>query len=357
MIEAQSGAATALAFEGTARVTSMQRLADGLVYGTMEGSLVRLAWDGRSERRALGRGPVLVVGASEDEVWTAHDDGSVTRHRGELSTDVRRFDTVAAGLFSSPAGWLVLLSDGQLHRLGSDGRWQVLPSAGARVYRASLAPEGERLVAPGADGALHVWELPGGEHHQLPLARRELNATALDERGRFVATGGDDGVVRFVDIRDGGSPWARDAVSTAFRTTLDDAEGRWRGEVDGAVVREVPGRPPARFDTEIALPTLHLARAPYDVLVVVQSAGWVELRHVPTWELVDRRRLRGEVIHVEVGDASVQVLADTGDTLELPLAHLGAPRCDLLRSLQESSPLTWIDGKTRVAGPEETRCP
>lgn len=357
VVDPRSGAATALAFEGATRVLSMQRFGDGLVYGTMDGDLVRLAWDGRSERRALDRGPVVVVGASDDEIWTGHGDGTLVRHRGERSDEVRRFDVAATGLFASSAGWLVLLSDGALHRLEPDGRWQVLASARARVYRASLAPDGAHLVAPGADGALHVWRLPGGEHHTLPLARRELNTAALDERGRFVATGGDDGVVRFVDLQDGRSPWAPDAVSTAFRSTLDDDAGRWRGENDGAVVREVPGQPPSRFDTELSLPVLHLARAAHDVLVVVQSAGWVELRHAPTRELVDRRRVRGEVMHVEVEGERVRVTADTGDAVELSLAYLGLPRCELLRALRESSPLTWVDGMARVAPPDETVCP
>ncbi len=367
IVDVSSGAPVALSFEGPQRVLGLRRHRDGVVYGTSSGELVELGWDGATRRRALGAGIVVAVesmdgvGATTDDaggssaaIVSAHVDGRVFRTDDTTTRELHRFPLAPAGLFAHAGRLHVLLEDGALHRFEPDGRLTALASAGVRVYRAALASDGTRLVAPGADGALHVWSLgdtsSGGAVHALPLSRRELNVVALDEAGVHAAVGGDDGIVRFVDVRDGRSPWARDPTSTAFTSTLEDERGRWRGDRDGTLVREVAGRE-ERLSCAVSLPIVHLAFAPHDVLVIVQAAGHVELRHRTSRERVGRARLRGEIVHVEIDGERVRVRADTGQSVELDLRHLGAPRCELLRASWASSPLTWSEGEARVETP------
>jgi WD40 repeat protein len=361
IVDVSSGAPVALSFEGPSRALGLRHHRDGLVYGTSSGELVELGWDGTTRRRALGAGSIVAVESLNDArdgsatsaaIASAHTDGRVLRTDDAGSRELHRFSLAAAGLFAQDERLHVLLDDGSLHRVDA-GAVTSLPSAGARVYRGALSSDGSRLVAPGADGALHVWSL--GEpsqvtHHALPLSRRELNVVALDEEGVHAAVGGDDGIVRFVDVRDGRSPWARDPTSTAFTITLEDERGRWRGDRDGTLVREVAGRE-ERLSCAVSLPIVHLAFAPHDVLVIVQAAGHVELRHRTSRERIGRTRLRGEIVHVAIDGQRVRVRADTGQSVELDLRHLGAARCELLRASWASSPLTWSEGEARVAAP------
>jgi energy-coupling factor transporter ATP-binding protein EcfA2 len=358
IVEVSSGAPVALSFEGPSRVLGLRHHRDGVVYGTSSGDLVELGWDGTTRRRALGAGTIVAVeslgearegSATSAAIASAHTDGRVLRTDDVGSRELHRFPLAAAGLFAQGQRLHVLLDDGSLHRVDS-GVVTALPTAGARVYRGALASDGSRLVAPGADGALHVWSLGEVAHHALPLSGRELNVVSLDEEGVHAAVGGDDGIVRFVDVRDGSSPWARDPASTAFTSVLDDELGRWRGDRDGTLVREIAGRE-ERSPSVVSLPIVHLAFAPHDVLVIVQAAGHVELRHRTSRERVGRARLRGEIVHVEIDGERVRVRADTGQSVELDLRHLGAPRCELLRASWASSPLTWSEGEARVEGP------
>ncbi|MCB9617167.1 MAG: protein kinase [Sandaracinus sp.] len=354
VVDLRSGAPSALVFEGARRVVDVQPSEGGVVFGNAAGELVRLGWDGTVERRASGADAVrTVVSPREGVLVSAHDDGSVLWHDDSGTRSVRRFEVAAVGLFVDEdlSGLSVLLSDGSAHRRDASGRWHVWPSAGTRVYRGQRSVDGTRLVAPGADGALHLWSVPSGDHHLLPLANRELNVASFDSRGELVATGGDDGIVRLVSAADGSSPWVRDRASTAFSLELRDAEGTWRAREDGTVIRVRDGAPDASFVGAAAMPAVHLAEGPHDVLVVAYAGGHVELRHRQSFELVASRRLRGDVVHVDVEGEHVHVAADTGDALTIDLAHLGAERCDLLHALWEASPATWVDGDARVMPP------
>ena len=352
IVDLRSGAPMALSFEGSRRVLDMRPHGDGIVYGTSDGDLVSLGWDG-TVRRTATEGPAIfaVESLGESAILSAHSDGSVRLTDGSTSRELRRFDHAPAGLFAHEDRWHVLLQDGSLHRLEADGDTHALASARTRVYRGVLSRDGARVVAPGADGALHLWSLPDGTHHALPLSRRELNVVALDEDGEHAAVGGDDGIVRFVDLRDGRSPWARDDTNTALTTSLENARGRWRGEADGTLVHHGEDGAEERLQSAVSLPIVHLASGPHDTLVVAQAAGHLELRHGSTRERIARARLRGEIVHVEVDGERVRAQSDTGQEVELDLSHLGAPRCELVRAIWASSPLSWGRSDARVEPP------
>jgi WD40 repeat protein len=113
----------------------------------------------------------------------------------------------AEGVRWSPDGRrLAVFGDGRV-RLFEPGEHEVVGGFETpRLADLAWLPDGERLVAGGADGGLRIVDRHGRTFRSLP-DHAGLAGLSIDRAGRRVATLG-DGILRLHDLRDDGAPVA-----------------------------------------------------------------------------------------------------------------------------------------------------
>jgi WD40 repeat protein len=123
------------------------------------------------------------------------------------------------------------LPPGALLRLGS-----ARLRHGGTVTAVAFSPDGTVLASAGADGVVHLWEVPGGrERRRLTGHVGEVRAVAFSPDGVLVASAGDDGI-RIWDARQG-SPLRRIAQGSPVLALAFSTDGKILTATDTASVR------------------------------------------------------------------------------------------------------------------------
>lgn len=101
---------------------------------------------------------------------------------------------------AASGGWIASGSqDGQIYvRLGEQDPHS-LPRLNSNLVRLQFSKDAEMLVASDKDGFLSLWPLPeepAASRLRIHAHQGSVNAFAVDQRGEFIVTGGDEGGIR-----------------------------------------------------------------------------------------------------------------------------------------------------------------
>ena len=195
---------------------------DGFVSVDALGTVARLGADfGPRGAWTVAKGSAQDARLSPDGAWLAHGSGA---HAVLLKLRTGTGRTLHAtggrgdlrGVAFAPDSLYATGADGLVHRW-SDGQTdsEVVLDAGVRSYFLDVDPSGRRLAVPGADGLVRLLDLRDGGLTLLPgHAPGEAYTARFDPTGRWVATGGEDGAVRLWEAETGRPAWRAPLVRT-----------------------------------------------------------------------------------------------------------------------------------------------
>ena len=169
-------------------------------------------WELSQQRRQqswnVGKATVPLLAFSPDArvLLTGDTRGNLTAWNsadGQRLTQWRAHKRAIAAFALSPDGRRLASADagGELHIWkATDDTWQLehaLADTPTRVNSVVFSPDGEWLIAVGADDNVYIWDVPRGTlEHRLTTNRRRLRALALSDDGKAMAVASDDNLLR-----------------------------------------------------------------------------------------------------------------------------------------------------------------
>jgi WD40 repeat protein/DNA-binding SARP family transcriptional activator/energy-coupling factor transporter ATP-binding protein EcfA2 len=250
--------------DGISRTLSVSRDGRILATGGDDGVIaIRRLDSGRllSKLRAKDRDPVAGVALSPDGrrvvragnngvVTISAIDGSGARRLMDLSrTRVVQYGSpdYATAVSFSPDGRRIAVGtlDGTVRILPADGpgRPTILRGNRGQVLDLGFGHGGDRVITASYDGKVRVWDVGGGA--PVTLKHKAVWSASLSPDGRWVASGGDDKVVRVRRV-DGGGRQIVIRVGQPVYSVRFKSDGRRlvTGGLDGVVrIYDVRGGP------------------------------------------------------------------------------------------------------------------
>lgn len=201
-------------------------------------------------------GPVRVLVAENDSVWSGGEDGRIRGWRARdgrsiSSGGVMQHDAPATALAVSSSGRWLVSADEQGKLIARDrrsrSRWSesfVLEGHRERVSSIAISPDERHLVSAGHDDTLRVWRLdapdPGADSIVLSGHRGDITGLRFLGRGHKVASAGRDNQILVWDVRSADRVVERHALEghegpvTALASSLD-ALTLVSGSADGTI--------------------------------------------------------------------------------------------------------------------------
>jgi WD40 repeat protein len=148
-----------------------------------------------------------VAWAGEDRIASVAPDGKIDLY------DARSGSVVAELVTTSPLSSVAVSSDatriaagatdGTIHVWTPHGVDQKLDTDGQTIEDLAFSSDGRAIVSAGRSSAVRITPLGGSPAHTLSGTTGIVFAVAIDPRGRWIATGGDDRWIRIWDATSG----------------------------------------------------------------------------------------------------------------------------------------------------------
>lgn len=241
---------------------------------------------------------------------------------------------------------------------GQTESW-LMPSPWAAIDDLALSPDGSAVAV--LQGDVHVWELPSGRYLGARFVPTQSAQFVVGHGGQLLAAGGKDGSVRLWKIPAGAPELILNGLSShPARVAISPDGSLLAGATGEGTVRlwRLPSGEPAGVPQERGPEISSLIVTPDGRLLVAASERDVRLWRLPAGEFAGvlpdsaggARLLTasadGTMLAGVVGTSEVRVwLLGSAIAAYAPVAHLGMPVADRLRSLLGHSAVAqpWIE--------------
>jgi WD40 repeat protein len=180
-------------------------------------------WDsttGKASLLAQHRGITGLAWVGEDRIASVAHDGKISLYdasSGAVAAELVTTSPLSSVAVSPDATRIAAgATNGLIHVWTPHGADQKLDTDGQTIEDLAFSADGRAIVSVGRTGAVRIIPLDGSPAHTLPVTTGVVFAVAVDPRGRWIATGGDDRWIRIWDAASGSPvtswPGHRDTV-------------------------------------------------------------------------------------------------------------------------------------------------